>query len=112
AAQSHKNDFGRDHDIDSEEEKRQAIAKCQRRLEAARHLYEDGDLNREEYLRRKDENEREIAHWRAYTTETQNLTLHLMLCVEAIGRLAQLWNACTNEDKNRMARQIFEYIVY
>ena len=41
-----------------------AIAKCQKRLEAARHLYEDGELEREAYLSRKAEIEEPLTHWR------------------------------------------------
>lgn len=44
-------------DEDFEGRKKAAIAKCRRRIEAARNLYEDGDLTRQEYLRRKDQNE-------------------------------------------------------
>lgn len=89
-----------------------AIAKCQRKTEAARNLYEDGDLTRDEYLRRKEDNEREIAHWRAYTTEFQQLTLNLLLCINAVGRLAQLWSARDDEDRNWLAQTVFEYVVY
>jgi hypothetical protein len=40
--------------IDLEAQRRAAIAKCRRRLEAVRHLYEDGEISREEYLKRKE----------------------------------------------------------
>jgi hypothetical protein len=53
-----------------ESQKRGTIGKCRRRIDAARNLYEDGDLSREEYLKRKEVNEREIAHWEAQTIET------------------------------------------
>ena len=89
-----------------------AIAKCQRKLDAARHLYEDGELAREEYLRRKEENEHEIAHWRAFTTEFQQVTLNLLLCVNAVGRLGQLWAGSSDEEKNRLARTVFEYVTF
>jgi hypothetical protein len=89
-----------------------AIGKCNRKLEAARHLYEDGEISREEYLRRKEANEREIAHWRAFTTETQRLTMHLMVCVESVGLLWRVWEDNNDEDKNRMVSRIFESIVY
>ena len=89
-----------------------AIAKCQRKLAAARHLYEEGELAREEYLRRKEENEREIAHWRAFTTEFQQVTLNLLLCANAVGRLGQLWDGSSDEEKNRLARTVFEYVTF
>ena len=34
------------------------------------------------------------------------------MCVEAIGRLSQLWEGSTNEDRNRLAHMIFDYIVF
>ena len=89
-----------------------AIAKCQRRIAAARHLYEDGDLTREEYLKRKEQNEREIVHWRSYGIETQRKVTEMMLCVDAVGKLSQLWEASSGEDRNRMAHNLFEYIVF
>ena len=47
-----------------------------------------------------------------YTSETQRLTMHLMLCVEAVGKLSQVWEGSDGEDRNRLARNMFEYIVY
>ena len=75
---------------DLENERNAAIANCRRRIEAARNLYEDGDLSREEYLKRKSANEREIAHWEAQTTETEMIALKLTLCLEAIDRISHL----------------------
>ncbi len=98
--------------VSLEEQKRAAIAKCQRRIDAARHLYEDGDLSREEYIRRKERNEREIAHWEARTTETEKIALELTLCLEAIDRINQLWAISDDEDKQGMARNLFSYIIY
>jgi hypothetical protein len=46
-----------------EAEKIVAIARLHRKLDAARNLYQDGDLSREEYLRRKDTLERDLRHW-------------------------------------------------
>ena len=53
---------------DLEQQKAEAIALCNRRIQAAIELYGDGRLSREEYLRRVDLNEREIASWQARTT--------------------------------------------
>ena len=99
-------------DVDLEAEKLAAIAKCRRRIDAARHLYADGDLSREEYLRRKDQNEREITHWEARTTETEKIALELALCLEAMDKINQFWDISDDEDKQGMARNLFSYIVY
>ncbi len=97
---------------DPEREKQEAIAKCKRRVEAARHLYEDGDLSREEYLRRKEQNEREIAHWEARTTETEKEAMKLAMCMDALAKIVQLWEMVGNEDKQGMARYLFDDIIY
>lgn len=48
-------------DRDAEARRNAAIAKCRRRIDIAKHLYEDGEISREAYLKRKTQNEREIA---------------------------------------------------
>lgn len=99
-------------DEDFEQKKTSAIAKCQRRLEAARHLYEDGEISRQEYLRRRDQNEQEIVHWQTYTTETENLAIEFAMCVDAVGKLARLWEEGDDEDKQGMARHLFECVSF
>jgi len=98
--------------LDLEAQKRAAIAKCRRRIDAARHLYADGDLSREDYLKRKENNEREIAHWEARTTETEKVALELTLCLEAIEKINLLWDMSDDEDRQGMARNLFSYLVY
>jgi hypothetical protein len=99
-------------DKDIETQRTTAIAKCKRRLEAVRHLYEDGEISREEYLKRKEQNEQEISHWQLYTTQTQHMVSEIVLCVEALSKLSQLWEVSSNEDRNRMAHQLFDYVVF
>ncbi len=98
--------------IDLEKEKRAAVAKCQRKIEAARHLYLEGDLSREEYEHRKAQSEREMAHWESRTAETEMIALELTLCLEAIDRIHQLWDIGDDEDRQGMARNLFSYVVY
>ncbi len=62
--------------------------------------------------RRKEQNEREIAHWEARTSETEKIALELALCVEAIDKINQLWELGDDENKQGMARNLFSYIVY
>lgn len=54
---------------DFERQKQAAIAKLRRKVEAARFVFEDGDISREEYLKRRAALEREIAQWEARTTD-------------------------------------------
>jgi DNA invertase Pin-like site-specific DNA recombinase len=97
---------------DLETEKREAIAQCKRRIDAAVYLFGDGRIERDEYLRRIEQNEREIAHWESRTTETEKAALELTMCVEAISKLARLWEMGEQEDRQGMARTLFSYITY
>ena len=58
-----------EHKSDTEmlEKKATAIAKGRRKLDALRNIYEDGDLEREEYLRRKQNIEHELAYWENFS---------------------------------------------
>ncbi len=98
--------------IDPEAEKREAIALCTRKIDAAINLYGDGVISREEYLRRVETNKREIAYWESRTTESEKAALELAMCMEAVDRLARLWDEGDAEDKQGMARTLFSYVVY
>ncbi|MHB8627759.1 MAG: hypothetical protein ACYDBJ_22120 [Aggregatilineales bacterium] len=99
-------------DTDLERQKQEAIALCRRRVDAAVVLFGDGMINREEYKRRVEANEREVIHWEARTTETQKVALELALCMSAIDKLARLWDASTAEDKQGLVRSLFTQINY
>jgi DNA invertase Pin-like site-specific DNA recombinase len=99
-------------DENIEEKKVEAIALCRRKIEAAVNLYSDGMIGREEYLRRKDTNEREIAHWEARTTETQKIALEFALCVEALQSFQRLWGVASGKQKQDLVRNLFDYILF
>jgi Mor transcription activator family protein len=63
-------------------------------------------------LRRVETNQREIAYWESRTTETEKAALELALCMEAVDRLARLWDEGDSEDKQGIARTLFSYVVY
>ena len=94
-----------------ERQREKALALCHRRIEAARHLYLDGDVDRDEYLRIKEQNEREIIHWQARTTETQEIALELGMCLDAVDRLARLWDTADDEDRKGLAQNLFDEVV-
>jgi hypothetical protein len=98
--------------VDPEIEKQEAIALCKRRIDAAINLYSDGVLSREIYLRRIEQNNREIAYWESRTTESKKAALELAMCMEAVDKLAGLWDFGDTEDKQGMARSLFSYVVY
>ena len=111
-ALSQRDEFRDTNDPDPEEEKRLAIAKCRKRIENARVLCVVGDMDTEDYLRIKEQNERDIAHWEARTSDIEQASLEFMLCVETIGRLASLWEMSSGEDRQGMVRMLFEYVEY
>lgn len=97
---------------DLETQKSEAIALCRKRIEAARHLYMDGEIEREEYVRIREQNEREIAHWESRTTETEKLALELAMCIEAVDKIVKLWDAGNAEDRQGLVRSLFTSITY
>lgn len=97
---------------DIEAKKEQGIALCKRRIQAAIDLYGDGRISRQEYLRRVEQNEREIMAWRAKTSDREKLAMELSMCVQAIQTMTQMWSVATDEDKQGMARHLFESITY
>jgi DNA invertase Pin-like site-specific DNA recombinase len=95
-----------------EAEKREAIALCRRRIDAAVVLFGDGMIDREEYRRRIETNQREIAHWEARTTETEKIALELAMCIEAVEKIARLWDISSEENRQGLARSLFTSITY
>jgi DNA invertase Pin-like site-specific DNA recombinase len=112
AIQAQKLSQNGDPNSDPETEKREAIVLCKRRIDAAINLYSEGRISYEEYRRRVEQNESEIAHWEARTTETEKAALELTMCMEAVDKLARLWDMGEDEDRQGMARSLFSYIVY
>ena len=94
------------------EQKATALAKCERKLIAARHLFEDGDVDRNEYLRRKTKIEQEVGYWQNYTTETEKMNAQLAMCVDAVTKIGVLWADSADEDRRGLAHTLFDEIVY
>lgn len=99
-------------DADIEQEKQEAIALCRRRIDAAIYLYGDGRISREEYLKRVDTNEREIAHWESRTTDTQKAAMGLALCMNAVNQIARVWDGSDEKAKQDFVRALFTSITY
>ncbi len=97
---------------DIERQKQAAIAKLRRKIEAARYLFEDGDLSREEYVKRKTDCEREIAHWESRTTDVRKAAIELRMCMEVLNMISSLWDESSDEDRQQLARMMFEEIIY
>ncbi|GAB5491437.1 MAG: hypothetical protein Phog2KO_16520 [Phototrophicaceae bacterium] len=97
---------------DIERQKTEAIALCRRRIDATVTLFGDGMIGKEEYRRRIDENEREISHWEMRTSETEKLGLEFAMCVNAVKTMCSTWETNSAEDKQGMARNLFESVVF
>jgi len=94
---------------DLETQRTEAIALCNRRIQAAVDLYSEGRIDRSEYQRRI---KRNIASWQARTNDSEKLAMELTMCIHAVETLTRLWEVSDDEDKQGMARHLFEAIVY
>ena len=94
-----------------EQQREKALAVCHRRIEAARHLYLDGDLDRDEYLAIREQNEREIAHWQTRTSDTQKIAMELAACLDGWEKLTRLWDEADNEDRQSAVQSFFDEVV-
>lgn len=99
-------------DTDPEREKQEAIALCQRRIDAAVNLYSEGRIEYNEYRRRIEQNEREMAHWQSRTSDTEKAAYELGLCMQSINQISRDWEEADNESKQEMVRSLFSEIVY
>lgn len=95
-----------------ESERQEAIALCRRRIEATVTLYGDGLIDAQEYRRRIDTNQREINHWENRTSESEQMAIQLAMCMEAVDKLVRLWDVVDDEDRQGLARSLFDYVVY
>jgi len=105
----HKPDQG---DVDPKREKQEAIALCKRRIDAAVTLYKEGRIDIDEYHDIVTRNEREIAHWQMRTSEMEQIAVELAMCMDVVNKVADLWDTASPEDRQGMARNLFEYLVY
>lgn len=110
AIQSEHGHMGNQDDL--EREKTLAIAKCRRRIDAAKAVFLDGDMPREEYAKIKEDNERQIAHWQARTTETEKMGIELRMVMNFVNQILEVWDSSPDEDRQQMAHMLFETIVY
>lgn len=103
--------IGREEEADLEEQKKVAIAKHRRALKNNLALFQDGEIEAEEYHRQKDRHERQIAYWEARTTDKQKITLELTTCMEMVRWLKEFWNYTAGEDRKMLAHSLFDEVV-
>ncbi len=97
---------------DFEQEKTEALALCYRRIDAAVTLFKEGTIDKAEYLRLREQNEREIAHWESRTSDTEKLGLEFALCIEAVDKIHRLWTISSDEDRQGLVRNLFSSVTY
>lgn len=99
-------------EADFENERQTQIAKHRRALKNNLLLFQDGEIDADEYYRQKDLHERQIATWESRTTDREKITFELTMCVELVKRLKQFWDVSSSEDQQLLARSLFDEIVY
>lgn len=99
-------------EVDVETQKQEAIALARRRIKAAVVLFDEGRIDYQGYRERIDKYEREISYWQSRTTEAEKIAFELAKCVEAVTEIDRLWDTTEPETKQRLARNLFEYVIY
>src|SRR5262249_2016445 len=112
AVQSQFHGLGSSEEPDLEERKQIAATKHRRALKNNLTLFQNGDIDAEEYYRQKDHHERQIARWQARTTNRQKMILELTTTMELVKRLQQFWEMSEGENRKLLAHSLFDEIVY
>lgn len=92
-------------------QKEDVLARCQRRIQAARRLFKDGDMDEAEYDKILRECDQEIETWNRMTGEQEQVEYELKICVESLSRLAALWDSGDAEQRQGIVRSLFNYVV-
>lgn len=98
--------------VDMAQNRERSIIKLKKKIENLKTLFREAEIDEVEYRTRLAEYRRELAYWEAYTTEQEQVVLQLSLCLEAIDRVAKLWDRAEAEERRTMAQNLFDYIVY
>jgi 2-phosphoglycerate kinase len=78
-------------------QKQEVMARCQRRTQAARRLFKDGDKNEAEYYKILRECEQETESWNQLIGEQEQVEYELKMCVGSLTRLAALCDTSDTE---------------
>lgn len=102
----------KDEQKEIESRRKREIAKLRGGIDSAQKMALSGDITFEEYAALKQEKERAIVHWESHTSTAEEKVLELNACIEALRRIQGLWEEATPEQRQVLARGLFEYIVY
>lgn len=98
--------------VDMAQTRQRNILKLKKKMENTRTLFREAELSEDDYRAHMAEYRAELAYWEAYTTEQEEVALQLNLCLEAIQRVAAMWDVAEAAERRSMAHNLFEYIVY
>jgi hypothetical protein len=111
-AENSQDTFDQSARVDMAQTRQRNIIKLKKKMENTRTLFREAELSDEDYRTHMAEYRAELAYWEAYTTEKEEVALQLSLCLDAIDKVARLWDIAEAEERRTMAHNLFDYIVY
>jgi|GEM_PF-3331113 len=97
---------------DREAHRRVMLKRYRRRLLKVQGDYEDGELERAQYEARIQNLEAKIAVLETHSLGTLDTPISLLLCIDPLSDLRQLWQIALDAERQILARLLFEDIVY
>ncbi len=93
-------------------ERQRQIERIHKKIRNIKTLFAEGHIELDEFRQRLAENERELAHWQHFASRQEETRLELATCLNAIEDMVAVWDSAEPLERQRMARNLFEYIVY
>ncbi len=112
AADAERNATGDDAFVDPNVERQRSIERIKKKIRNTKTLFMEGHIEEAEFRQRLADSEREQAQWEAYTTQREQALLELTQCLNAIEQVAQVWDIAEPKERQIMARNLFDHIVY
>ena len=97
---------------DREAQRRVMLKRYRRRLLKVQGDYEDGKLERAQYEARSQDLEAKIAVLETHSLGTLDTPIALLLCIDPLSDLRQLWQIASDAERQILARLLFQDIVY
>jgi len=99
---------------DARQQRIEAVARCRRRIQAARELFLDGDdsMDLETYQQIRAENEQEIAYWEAQGQPEQERVVRIEECLHLLSNLHEAWEIAEPAERKKLVRKVVEYIAF
>jgi len=98
--------------LDPELERQRSMERIKKKIRNVKTLFAEGHIEVNEFRERMEENERELAYWEKYTTQREQAILELTRCLDVIDQVANLWDIAEPKERQLMARNLFDFIVY